>query len=332
MKVQNTKKTIILIVVLALVLIPMLTVMTACKPGVKTTPTPAGTSAATTAPPVTGGPYQGVVLIGDTNPSFMSPNGFQSNKGTLAENGFFWSWNVYQDLNEETRAGCRYFTLDLDEDQINIRDYYDAQTKAGNIPYVIAQVNNDMDKAPYGRAKNIPVEKGEPYWPAVATKVYFDMWVWDFPNKPGDGTNAEWVYRYVQRDFDDCIAKIKAQSPNAEIYIGGVYPFAKTFPRFGAEAYPKNKFNWIDPSWVTGEKPEKWQATSNQIKAYCEQNGYHFIDFNVSPFATEEGYAKEEYMTDYCHGGLVGAKGIIVYGNILMDAMGLPKPDTSAFD
>ncbi|HOV68886.1 MAG TPA: hypothetical protein PLZ84_01015 [Clostridia bacterium] len=329
MKVQNTKKTIVLLVVLALILVPMLTVMTGCKDETKGTATPAGTEATAT-PAGGGGPYQGVVLIGDTNPIFMSPYGFMSNHGTIAESGYFWSWNVYQDLNEETRQGCRYFTLpDLDEETMFQRSYYDEATAAGKIPYVIGKINDNMDKAPYGRAKNIPVGEGHPYWPEVATKVYFDQWVWDFPNKPGDGTNAEWVYRYLQRDLDECIAKIKAHSPNAEIYIGGVYPFAKTFPRYGAEQYPKNKFNWIEPAWVTGENPTKWKETSDQIKAYCEQNGYIFVDWNKAPFADEEGYAKEEYMTDFCHGGLLGAKGILVYGDMLMEAMGLPKPDTN---
>jgi len=323
MKVQNSKKTIMLIVVLALVLVPMLTVMNGCEPKTTETSAPAATATPTATP--AGGPYQGVVLVGGVI-NLLSPFGFDSAKGTIAENGFWWSWNCWMDDNTENRRGARYFTLDLTEEQIYDRSAYDAQTAAGNIPYIYgAAAWANMDAAPYGRAKNLPVDQGEPYWPDVVTKVYFDMWVWDFPDKPGDGINAKWVYQYVQRDLQDNIDRVRSQSPNAEVYIGGVYPFAKTFPRFGAENWPENKYNWIDPSWVTGEKPEKWQSASNQLKAFCEENGYHFVDYNVPAFATDEGYAKEEYMTERCHGGLLSAAGAWVYGDILMEAMGLPK-------
>lgn len=320
MRKQLSKKIVIIFMIVATFLISSaVTTGAASKATLKTAAKP--------------GPYSGVVLVGSTNVVFMSPYGFMSDKGTKDKNNFFWTWNTYDDMTPDSRAGCKYFTVTIKNrtDKYK-RAVFDAATKSGAMPYIIGTTHANYDTPPKGSAKNIPVEKGVPYFPATCTKIYFDNWVWDESGKESNspGTPA-WISSTVIPDLQACITKVLKKSPKAQIYIGGCQPYAKSFPRHDMVLWPQNGFNQTDwkipiPTVQANFAPDKLKAMDTVLQKWCTSKKYHFIDFYKSSFVDSNGYAKEDYMTPRSHGGVLGQAGLYVYGDYIMSQMGLPKP------
>lgn len=279
------------------------------------------------------GPYSGVVLVGSTNIVFMSPYAFMSDLGTNDKSGYFWIWNTYDELTPDRREGCKYFkvTIKSRADKYK-RAIFDAATKSGAMPYIIGTTHANFDAPPKGSAKNIPVQKGVPYFPKTCTKIYFDNWLWDFPgnDSPTASGTTTWVKSSLIPDLQACIDKVRKQSPKAAIYIGGCQPYAKSFPRHDQVAWPQNGFNnydWGKPISVlqASVSPTRFKSVDAQLKTWCDSKKYHFIDFYKSPLVDKDGYALENYMTPRSHGGVLGQAGLYVYADYLMSQMGLPK-------
>jgi len=298
-------------------------------------------------PTLAPGPYQGVVLCGGIYPVMMSPFGMTSDTGTMsqatwdngANHGYFWGFNVYQ-MNKNASVsttwsavpdGARYFTYptvkeeDYKNRQVQI-DAFNAATAAGQLPYVFGMIDTDKSwaQAPVGRAK-LFTGLTPPKFPAKVTKVYFDSWMWDFPNYPDGGATVDFVTNSIFADIVACVAKIKETSPDVQVYVGGYAQAAKSFPRHDLDTFPK-----MDPKFAT--VPDSAKNSTADIKKFnaalqtqCDKQGYTLVNYQNSPLIGSDGYCKEEYQSPVCHGNLLNNLGVKIMGDYLMDAMKLPK-------
>jgi hypothetical protein len=168
-------------------------------------------------------------------------------------------------------------------------------------------------------------------FPAGINKVYFDNWALDKYDdiRNAEGPSTNWTNTVVIPDLEDAIAKVKTKCPNATIYIGGVLPWVKEFPRIAPE-YPDSF--WTQPVqpgdlyhvMATKDTPAKFKECNNALKKFANDNGYKFVDFLNTELVDAQGYRKSEYAHYMDVGEFPSRSCMRIYGDTIMKAMGLP--------
>jgi hypothetical protein len=318
---MKTKRTMIITVVLALVLVPMLSLLGGCnKQAAAPTPTPA---------PAEKGPYAGVVITGSTIPvTQLQAKGFDFATGTDGKinGGFgtrnFWGTDKFIDVpgNPAPAEAAKYFTVPFTgADLTDAKKYIELQQK-GQLPFTWA--NNDTG------GFNVPA------LPADTNKVmvldYIDnknTWGENPYDRVGHGITPEWTQLLIDNELQPLVDRVKNRFPDCKFYFASFTPPSKDFGHADATKYPNAETRFTDKDeWAVNHIKSDFKAANAVLKKWCDKNGFGFCDLMQTALIGEDGWVKEEYIHSYGDGRQLSNAGVQIYGDAIMATMGLPKP------
>jgi hypothetical protein len=262
--------------------------------------------------------------------TIMSPftfsNRWDATKGDIVgaydkQNFFGFDRGMYRPfyVGKQKTEGARYFELPLTGvDLFNDAKYVEYQ-RQGAFPFMAVGTNNANDL----NVSNFPKD---------LKKIYFDNWALDKYDdvRNSEGPSKKWTNSVVIPDLKKAVDKVKAQCPNATIYIGGVLPWVKEIPRIAPEypdSYETNKDMSPGTLYYTMKNldtPAKFKECNDALKKFATDNGYKFVDFLKTSLVDAQGYRKSEYAHYMDIGEFPSRSCMRIYGDTIMNAMGLP--------
>jgi hypothetical protein len=277
----------------------------------KTTPKP--TAAATVNPITTA--YKNVALIGPYTVTAMSPFNFSNLHGTYDQQNFFFYHEFFylpHKVGKDKTEGLQYFTIPLTGVDLFNKDKYLEYQEKGAFPFMWNS--------------NWPADLDVSKFPKNITKFYFDLWHFDKSDYRENGPTAEWAKKGVIPNLEEAINKVKAAFPNAKIYVGGMLPMTKSFPRTDINEWPENILR--DMIKERGnETAENFEAANDAMKTWVKGKGYTFVDFYEAKvgLVTAAGDLNEDCAHYKGPGCQLSRKGLRLYADHIMETMGYPK-------
>lgn len=342
MQKKTSTRLIVLLVVLALAIAPM-ALIAGCQPeaSATTTPTKTPVSTPTADNTVEYGPYKDVLIVAE----YVTGLQLQANAytTTLKSDGTFEGVRINGDMTnlwgamkfgddplvtDEKYNRVRYFTTNLKGTDIIDAKKVQALLDNGDLPYIANDINPSRFGFPLSTKKIIIVTP-------------WDSANWDILGK--EGVSANWVDWYFGGELRNMVGFYKYRMPEAEIFVTSTMPWNANIGLFGEEwplsreqeggikqtTDPKGE-NYMGDFWAAMRTKSNFAAANEKIKAIADDLKISYIDLYDTKLGLvgSDGTLKNENTHVNGRGYQLSQKGLTLLGDALMEAAGLPKPDS----